>query len=135
MARISDLEEAIKRRAELIGLSSEQINRLINREYSHLSVGKWKDKTERTKKEGLRLQAYQEGKKIGLKLTTREELFKPMRELVKLYKAYKFLSEDWQEVKEILRRETTNTPEPPSTGTREELKDRTATDTNHVGEP
>ena len=106
MAKISDIERALKERAELIGLSSEQISKLLGREYSHLSVGKWRDRTERTKKEGLRLQAYHEGKKIGLKLTTREELFTPMRELVKLYKAYKFLTEEWPEVKEILKKAT-----------------------------
>ncbi|NPA40832.1 MAG: hypothetical protein GXO18_00955 [Aquificae bacterium] len=109
MAKISDLESAIKERAELIGLSNEHIKKLLNREYSHLSVGRWRDKTERTKKEGLRLQAYLEGKKVGLKLTTREELFRPMRELVKLYKAYKFLTEEWQEVKEILKERPLNT--------------------------
>ena len=105
MAKLSDIKEALKKRAEILGLTNEQIENLLKCRYSHLSVGKWKDKTGRTKKEGLRLQAYLEGKKIGLKLTTREELFKPMRELVKLYKAYKFLTEEWPEVKEILKEE------------------------------
>ncbi len=113
MARIKDLEEAIRQRAELIGLSGEQIEKLLRGEYSHIAVGVWKDKKQKTKKEGLQLKAYHGGKKIGLKLTTREELFTPMRELVKLYKAYKFLTEDWQEVKEILRRETPYTAEKP----------------------
>jgi hypothetical protein len=133
MAKLRDIEEAIRLRAEVIGLSDEQINNLLQGKYSHLSVGRWRDRKQRTKKEGLRLQAYAEGKKIGLKLTTREELFRPMQELVKLYKAYKFLTEDWQEVKEILK--ATHTAEPPSTGTREELKDRPATNTHDEGEP
>ncbi len=103
MANLENLKEAIEERAKLIGLSKEQIISLLEGKYSHLSVGIWKDKSGRTKKEGLRLQAYLEGKKIGLKLTTREELFKPMRELVKLYKAYKFLKEELPEVERILK--------------------------------
>lgn len=119
MAKFRDLEEAIRERAKLIGLSDEQIEDLLSAKYSHITVGVWRDRRGRTKKEGLRLQAYLQGKKIGLKLTTREELFRPMRELVKLYKAYKFLKEEWQQVKEIL----THTAELSSTGTREKLKD------------
>jgi len=102
MAKFSNLRKAIEEKAKIIGLSEEQIKNLVEGKYSHLAVGIWKDK-KRNSKEGLQLKAYLEGKKIGLKLTTREELFKPMRELVKLYKAYKFFTEEWPEVKEILK--------------------------------
>ena len=112
MTKLKDIEAAIKKRAKLIGLSDELINNLLQGKYSHLTVGIWKDKRGRTKKEGLRLQGYFEGKKIGLKLTTREELFKPMRELVKLYKAYKFFTEEWQEVKEILNKDLSKSKTP-----------------------
>ena len=103
MAKLSDLRKALEERAKIIGLSEEQIKSLIEGKYSHLAVGIWKDK-KRDSKEGLQLKAYLKGKKIGLKLTTREELFKPMRELVRLYKAYKFLKEELPEVERILRK-------------------------------
>ena len=94
------LRKAIEERAKLLGLSPEPF---LNLEYSGLNVGIWKPKNRKTKP-GLKLTAMKRGKRIGLKLTTREELFQPMRELVKLYKVYKCLNEDWKDVKDILRK-------------------------------
>ena len=86
-----------------LDIPKDKTEKILNHEYTTLTLGRWKPKARKVK-EGLQLQGVLEGKKLNLKNTTREELFTPMRELVKLYKAYKFLTEDWQEVKEILKK-------------------------------
>ena len=109
---IDDLRKKLREYCQLLEIPEDKTEKILNHEYTTLTLGRWKPKT-RKAKEGLQLQGVLEGKKLNLKNTTREELFTPMRELVKLYKAYKFLTEDWQEVKEILRRETPYTAEKP----------------------
>lgn len=136
--KLRDLEKAIKDRAKLIGLGDEITEKLLKREYSHLSVGVWKDNRGKTKKEGMQLKAYLKGKKIGLKLTTREELFEAMRELVKLYRAYKFFTEEWQETKRLQESKTpppnradTNTTDSTKAEGREDRKRGTAREPHH----
>jgi len=99
---IDDLKRKLKEYCQELDIPKDKTEKILRREYTTLTLGKWKPKT-RNVKEGLQLQGVLEGKKMNLKNTTREELFKPMRELVKLYKAYKFFTEEWPEVKEILK--------------------------------
>jgi len=99
---IDDLREKLREYCQLLEISQDKTDKILRHEYTTLTLGKWKPKTRKVK-EGLQLQGAIGSKQENLKLTTREELFKPMRELVKLYKAYKFFTEEWPEVKEILK--------------------------------
>ncbi|HID65523.1 MAG TPA: hypothetical protein EYP32_00995 [Aquificaceae bacterium] len=96
--RIDDIRNRLKEYCQFLGIPKDKTEKILRHEYATLTLGKWKTKT-RNVKEGMQLQGVLGNKKVNLKNTTREELFKAMRELVKLYRAYKFFTEEWQETK------------------------------------
>ena len=103
MGFIERVRAELRKLAEEIGLSGEQIEKILNRAYSSMYMGNWKTKRGEKEYRGWQVKAYEDGKLKTLKITTAEETKEKIERLCNLYKAYKKMLNGYEEAKEILK--------------------------------
>ena len=99
---IEKVKDELTRLAEEIGLTEEQIEKMLNRTYSSMLISQWKTKRGEKEYRGWQVKAYEDGKLKTLKIRTSEDMREKIERLCSLYKAYKKVLNGYEEAKEII---------------------------------